>query len=168
MRVTNGIPLGRPLFLPVGTVNCVQTLKGKVSALREAAVKPSEQLALVETQKCVGLTEHILFVQMQQRRVLADFSAEYASFRTQLNRTSASNSGSNSSNSTTTDADVRVGTAAMGVGGEVNGIRMLAVQTITPFLASTLKFIVDGASLSLCTMDSAACRSAPWILLREG
>jgi hypothetical protein len=26
-RVTNGIPLGRPLFLPVYTVNCVQTLK---------------------------------------------------------------------------------------------------------------------------------------------
>jgi hypothetical protein len=27
MRVTNGIPLGCPLFLPVDTVNCVQTLK---------------------------------------------------------------------------------------------------------------------------------------------
>jgi hypothetical protein len=27
MRVTNGIPLGSPLLLPVGTVNCVQTLK---------------------------------------------------------------------------------------------------------------------------------------------
>jgi hypothetical protein len=27
MRVTNGIPLGFPLLLPVGTVNCVQTLK---------------------------------------------------------------------------------------------------------------------------------------------
>jgi hypothetical protein len=27
MRVTNGIPLGWPLFLPVHTVNCVQTLK---------------------------------------------------------------------------------------------------------------------------------------------
>jgi hypothetical protein len=27
MRVTNGIPLGRPLLLPVRTVNCVQTLK---------------------------------------------------------------------------------------------------------------------------------------------
>jgi hypothetical protein len=27
MRVTNGIPLGCPLFLPVHTVNCVQTLK---------------------------------------------------------------------------------------------------------------------------------------------
>jgi hypothetical protein len=27
MRVTNGIPFGRPLLLPVGTVNCVQTLK---------------------------------------------------------------------------------------------------------------------------------------------
>jgi hypothetical protein len=27
MRVTNGIPLGRSLLLPVGTVNCVQTLK---------------------------------------------------------------------------------------------------------------------------------------------
>jgi hypothetical protein len=26
-RVTNGIPLGCPLFLPVDTVNCVQTLK---------------------------------------------------------------------------------------------------------------------------------------------
>jgi hypothetical protein len=25
--MTNGIPLGRPLILPVGTVNCVQTLK---------------------------------------------------------------------------------------------------------------------------------------------
>ena len=27
MRVTNGIPLGRSLLLPVHTVNCVQTLK---------------------------------------------------------------------------------------------------------------------------------------------
>jgi hypothetical protein len=27
-RATNGIPLGCPLLLPVGTVNCVQTLKG--------------------------------------------------------------------------------------------------------------------------------------------
>jgi hypothetical protein len=27
MRVTNGIPLGCPLLLPVDTVNCVQTLK---------------------------------------------------------------------------------------------------------------------------------------------
>jgi hypothetical protein len=27
MHVTNGIPLGCPLLLPVGTVNCVQTLK---------------------------------------------------------------------------------------------------------------------------------------------
>jgi hypothetical protein len=27
MRVTNGIPLGCPLILPVGTVNCVQPLK---------------------------------------------------------------------------------------------------------------------------------------------
>jgi hypothetical protein len=27
MRVTNGIPLGSPPLLPVGTVNCVQTLK---------------------------------------------------------------------------------------------------------------------------------------------
>jgi hypothetical protein len=26
-RVTNGIPLGCPLFLPARTVNCVQTLK---------------------------------------------------------------------------------------------------------------------------------------------
>jgi hypothetical protein len=30
MRVTNGSPLGCPLFLPVGTVNCVQTLKASV------------------------------------------------------------------------------------------------------------------------------------------
>jgi proprotein convertase subtilisin/kexin type 5 len=30
MHVTNGIPLGRPLFLPVHTVNCVQTLKALV------------------------------------------------------------------------------------------------------------------------------------------
>jgi hypothetical protein len=27
IRVTNGIPLGCPLLLPVGTVNCIQTLK---------------------------------------------------------------------------------------------------------------------------------------------
>jgi outer membrane protein assembly factor BamB len=27
MRVTNGIPFGWPFFLPVHTVNCVQTLK---------------------------------------------------------------------------------------------------------------------------------------------
>jgi hypothetical protein len=30
-RVTIGIPLGSPLFLPVHTVNCVQTLKGMIS-----------------------------------------------------------------------------------------------------------------------------------------
>jgi hypothetical protein len=32
MRVTNGIPLGCPLFLPVHTVNSVQTLKVVFSA----------------------------------------------------------------------------------------------------------------------------------------
>jgi hypothetical protein len=32
-RVTNGIPLGCPLFLPVGIVNFVQTLKGCVGSL---------------------------------------------------------------------------------------------------------------------------------------
>ena len=37
-RVTNGIPLGCPRFLPVHTVNCVQTLKAKTgsSAVVEA------------------------------------------------------------------------------------------------------------------------------------
>jgi chorismate synthase len=30
MRVTNGIPLGCSLLLPVGTVNCVETLKAKL------------------------------------------------------------------------------------------------------------------------------------------
>jgi hypothetical protein len=29
MRVTNGIPLGCPLFLPVHIVNCVQTLQAQ-------------------------------------------------------------------------------------------------------------------------------------------
>jgi hypothetical protein len=29
MRVTNDIPLGCPLLLPVGTVNCVQILKAR-------------------------------------------------------------------------------------------------------------------------------------------
>jgi hypothetical protein len=29
IRVTNGIPLGSPLILPVDTVNCVQTLKAR-------------------------------------------------------------------------------------------------------------------------------------------
>jgi hypothetical protein len=33
-RVTNGIPLGSSLFLPVDTVNCVQTLKVRQEELR--------------------------------------------------------------------------------------------------------------------------------------
>ena len=37
-RVTNGIPLGCSLFLPVHTVNCIQTLKAKV--IGEAASEP--------------------------------------------------------------------------------------------------------------------------------
>jgi hypothetical protein len=37
MRLTNGIPLGCPLFLPVHTVNCVQTLKA--NCLRSQAHK---------------------------------------------------------------------------------------------------------------------------------
>jgi hypothetical protein len=37
MRVTNVIPLGRPLFLPVYTVNCVRTLKV------DAAVEPQSR-----------------------------------------------------------------------------------------------------------------------------
>jgi hypothetical protein len=32
-RVTNGIPLGSSLLLPVDTVNCVQTLKAKKNCL---------------------------------------------------------------------------------------------------------------------------------------
>jgi hypothetical protein len=34
MRATNGIPLGSPLLLPVGTVNCVQTLKACTHCMR--------------------------------------------------------------------------------------------------------------------------------------
>jgi hypothetical protein len=33
-RVTNGIPLGSSLLLPVDTVNCVQTLKAVATAAR--------------------------------------------------------------------------------------------------------------------------------------
>jgi uncharacterized membrane protein YgcG len=35
MRVTKGIPLGWPLFLPVDTVNCVQTLKAQTNPMKK-------------------------------------------------------------------------------------------------------------------------------------
>jgi hypothetical protein len=47
MRVTNDIPLGSPLFLPVGTVNCVQTLKA--TATQTATLT----LTLTLTMNCV-------------------------------------------------------------------------------------------------------------------
>jgi hypothetical protein len=37
MRVANAIPLGWSLLLPVGTVNCVQTLKASMSLPEEGA-----------------------------------------------------------------------------------------------------------------------------------
>jgi len=38
LRVANDIPLGCPLFLPVHTVNCVQTLKGQKGAANEGCL----------------------------------------------------------------------------------------------------------------------------------
>jgi hypothetical protein len=43
-RVTNDIPLGCPLYLPVHPVNCVQTLKGRV---QKRAIKGWEEHYLV-------------------------------------------------------------------------------------------------------------------------
>jgi hypothetical protein len=39
--VTNGIPLGCPLFLPVHTVNCVQTLKAQLVQQPHAGCAPT-------------------------------------------------------------------------------------------------------------------------------
>jgi hypothetical protein len=44
-RVTNGIPLGPPLFLPVRTVNCVQTLKAPTDFETVAVLRESRALA---------------------------------------------------------------------------------------------------------------------------
>jgi hypothetical protein len=41
-RVTNGIPLGSSLFLPVHTVNCVQTLKGDVVTFLDSHIEVNE------------------------------------------------------------------------------------------------------------------------------
>jgi hypothetical protein len=45
MRVTNGILLGCPLLLPVGTVNCVQTLKASGG---QTTIESSMRTALIE------------------------------------------------------------------------------------------------------------------------
>jgi hypothetical protein len=45
MRVTNGIPVGCPLFLPVHTVNCVQTLKA------QAVVQIEDDAYVAETKR---------------------------------------------------------------------------------------------------------------------
>jgi hypothetical protein len=53
MRVTNGIPLGRPLFLLVHTVNCVQTLKAHaVIVLQLSQVKRGGQR--IQSQLCLA------------------------------------------------------------------------------------------------------------------
>jgi ankyrin repeat protein len=44
MRVTNGIPLGGPLLLPVDTVNCVQTLKARNRSQRCTLLRPKGTL----------------------------------------------------------------------------------------------------------------------------
>jgi hypothetical protein len=49
MRVTNDIPLGCSLLLPVGTVNCVQTLKAHGSANGYRCYEPN----------CYQLTSHL-------------------------------------------------------------------------------------------------------------
>jgi CO/xanthine dehydrogenase Mo-binding subunit len=49
MHVTNGIPLGCPLFLPVHTVNCVQTLKADPSGSTEVLIGFAARRASHET-----------------------------------------------------------------------------------------------------------------------
>jgi hypothetical protein len=51
MRVTNGIPLWCPLFLPVHTVNSVQTLKARRSAASETVTK---EVVFAEALDCFG------------------------------------------------------------------------------------------------------------------
>jgi hypothetical protein len=46
--VTNGIPLGCPRFLPVHTVNCVQTLKAEYWLTRNPFGIPSERETVCE------------------------------------------------------------------------------------------------------------------------
>jgi Leucine-rich repeat (LRR) protein len=67
MRVTNGIPLGRPLLLPVGTVNCVQTLKA--STLKELLLG-SNRLTTVDDCACLPSGLQILDIRDNKVREL--------------------------------------------------------------------------------------------------
>ena len=60
MRVVNDIPLGCSLLLPVGTVNCVQTLKGRpltkaMLAMNSATpLKDPQRFSIVQTMNSVA------------------------------------------------------------------------------------------------------------------
>jgi hypothetical protein len=86
-RVTNGIPLGCPLFLPVHTVNCVQTLKDVVlSAIGRKPVTDlldlniAGQLVLLTSAVSTRLEEGVraaiaaLTIATLRRNVFADVS----------------------------------------------------------------------------------------------
>jgi hypothetical protein len=58
-RVTNGIPLGSSLLLPVHTVNCVQTLEA--TAVEQWRVQHGGSIVLVDKSTC-GRTVLVCFV----------------------------------------------------------------------------------------------------------
>jgi hypothetical protein len=57
MRVTNGIPLGRSLLLPVGTVICVQTLKATVASTAVLVMATVLSAAMAAMQMQMGCQE---------------------------------------------------------------------------------------------------------------
>lgn len=53
----------------------------RMSALREAIVKPHDDLTRVQVAKCIGFAEHLFSVHVQQRRLLADICDEFQTLR---------------------------------------------------------------------------------------
>ena len=59
---------------------------GRMTTLRQCAISPHAEVGQVNAQRCAGLAEHLLFVQLQQRRIMSEFLPDYSALLCLVNR----------------------------------------------------------------------------------
>ena len=59
---------------------------GRMTTLRQVAITPNPEIRPENAQQCSGLAEHLLSVQLQQRRIMSEFLPGYAALLCLVNR----------------------------------------------------------------------------------